>query len=714
MEPELREDRVPPRRIVTRSVATALGVAVTLSLTVPAAASAQDGGLPAFPAGTPAAQVCPDGPRWTGYSRPAEFDTVTSSDVPIVMSDGVTLYADVTLPDADGPFPTIVTQTAYSKGILGGAGTFAPRGYAEVVVDLRGTGTSEGGWDPFSERERRDGFEVFEWVVDQEWSDGVTGGYGASYLGLTQIFSASQQPEGLAAIFPVVPVADAYRDIVLMGGLLNVGFMPLWVGLVTAISVAPNTRFATDPAGAAAAVAEHLLRVTERDSTVGLLVDVATGDEDVRFDGPFWQDRSPINHVDTVEVPTFIVGGLNDLFQRGEPLLYEALKDRVPAKLLMGPWGHVDGSSGAGLEDAGLPALEDLALRWFDHHLMGVDTAVDCIPDVTQWHWGPETYRTQPDWPHPDLTPRAFYLGDEGDLTPAPPTVDGADLLPPVPVAGICSRSTSQWLMGVLDRTPCAQDNRVNELLERQWTSAPLEQDLTINGPLAARLWLETVGPEAVVVVRVTDVAPDGTSRELTNGLQAASLSAVDEDRSRIVDGWNLQPWHPFTAASQSPVPTGEAVPVDVEIFSTAAIVPAGRQLRISVGTADVPHAIAPLPDLAASTLSVTQVLHGPDTPSYLVLPSVPAEGTGPIDQPVPTAARAGAPDPAPTSVEPDPGGREDAPSSGSNDPAAAPAPGAPSDRPLPVTGGTSLLGGGLLLLLGAAVRRLTRTGAYG
>jgi predicted acyl esterase len=49
-----------------------------------------------------------------------------------------------------------------------------------------------------------DGFEVFEWVVDQPWSDGRTGGYGASYLGLTQIFSAAQQPEGLEAIFPIV------------------------------------------------------------------------------------------------------------------------------------------------------------------------------------------------------------------------------------------------------------------------------------------------------------------------------------------------------------------------------------------------------------------------------------------------------------------------------------------------------------------------------
>lgn len=338
-----------------------LGRAVTMSLVV---ASTLAGGVPAAaapavdrPDRTPSAttnDACVDGAAWDAYTRPAEFGTVTTTNVSIEMSDGVTLYADVTLPDAPGPFPAIVTQTAYSKDVLAGpTGFFVPRGYAQVTVDLRGTGTSEGTWDPFSERERRDGFEVFEWVVAQDWSNGRTAGYGASYLGLTQIFSAAQHPAGLQAIFPIVPVADAYRDIVLMGGQLNLGFMPLWVALVTGLSASPGSRWAEDPMGAAEVAVEHLVRAAAEDSTVRLLVDAFLGDADVVHDGPFWRERSPITHVDTVQVPTFITGGLNDLFQRGEPLLYEALSDRVPTKLLMGPWGHVDGSAGAGLAAAG-------------------------------------------------------------------------------------------------------------------------------------------------------------------------------------------------------------------------------------------------------------------------------------------------------------------------------------------------------------------------
>lgn len=606
-------------------------------------AASPSGDPAASPSGDPAAsasgdrargtgaphRTCPRGPAWEGYTRPAEFATTTTTDVPIEMSDGTTLYADVTLPDAPGPFPTIVTQTAYSKDVLGGSGHFPPRGYAQVTVDLRGTGTSEGGWDPFSERERRDGFEVFEWVVEQPWSNGRTGGYGASYLAITQLFSAAQQPEGLEAIFPIVPAADPYRDIVFMGGQLNLAFMPLWVGLVHALAAVPDARYADDPVGALQAAGERLTHVLDEQGTPSLLLRAALGDEEIVHDGPFWRDRAPITHADGIEVPTFIAGGLNDLFQRGEPLLYEALRDRVPTRLLMGPWGHLEGSMGAGLQAAGLPAIEDIALRWFDHHLTDRDTRVECIPEVTQWHWGAEEYRTQADWPHPDLTSRPFYLGG-GTLAQRPPDQAGADLLPPVPLAGACSRSTNQWLMGALDGTTCADDNRLNETLEVQYTSPPLSENLVINGPIGARLWLETSGPEAVTVARVTAVAPDGTSRELTNGLQVASLREVDEDRSRIVDGHTLQPWHPYTEGSAEPMPIGEPTPVEVEILPTAAEIPAGHRLRVSLGAADVPHAAPPLPDLLPSTLTATRVVHGPETPSRIVLPVIPDEEPAP------------------------------------------------------------------------------------
>ncbi len=206
-------------------------------------------------------------------------------------------------------------------------------------------------------------------------------------------------------------------------------------------------------------------------------------------------------------------------------------------------------------------------------------------------------------------------------------------------------------------------------------------------------------------MVRVTDVAPDGTSRELTNGLQAATFRAVDEDRSRIVDGWNLQPWHPYTPGSVQPMPPGEAVPVDVEVFSTAAVVPAGHRLRISVGTADFPHAVSPLPRLAASRLTAVQVHHGPDMPSHLVLPVVgaPRAAPAPPDDGLGISASVVPPRQEPASSGP---AVDDVPQAGVAAAEGASAPGAP----LPATGGGAAAIATALLALSALTRARRRS----
>ena len=76
--------------------------------------------------------------------------------------------------------------------------------------------------------------------------------------------------------------------------------------------------------------------------------------------------------IDKVNVPTFLVAGEYDLFQRGTPLLFENLHKRgVPTKLIIGPWDHLKGSSGAEVGKAGYGSLGELQLRWFDHYVKG-------------------------------------------------------------------------------------------------------------------------------------------------------------------------------------------------------------------------------------------------------------------------------------------------------------------------------------------------------
>jgi putative CocE/NonD family hydrolase len=366
------------------------------------------------------------------------------------------------------------------------------------------------------------------------------------------------------------------------------------------------------------ALASHALHFPGFDADFEL--DKMAGDG--AYDSEYWKITSPLEVADRIRVPTFIVGGHHDIFQRGEPLLYERLKNRVPTRLLVGPWTHT--AVGEGLPADGVPAIDQIALRWLDNYLKGIDTDVDAIPRVTQYALGDERYETQSDWPDPRLAPSRLFLRAGGALAPAAPaTPEAPETFLQNPVSGVCTQSTSQWSAGLLAPVPCTRDNRLDETNGATYTTPPQAQDLRLSGPLVADLWVTTTAADAVVSVRATDVAPDGTSTELTAGWLAASFRALDTTRSRYVKGELLQPWHPFTRASVLGVTAGTPTQLSVEIFPTNAVIKAGHSLRIAVGPNDFPHAVPPLLQLAGTLGGVVQVLHDPQHPSSVTLPTL-------------------------------------------------------------------------------------------
>ena len=578
--------------------------------------------------------------RWTAYERPVEYPgSVTLPAEPITMRDGVRLATAVRLPagedgePAAGPFPVLVTLTGYNRGIpaIPAFNNYlVERGYAHVSVDVRGTGSSEGAWEAFSETEQADYYEVLDWAASQPWSNGRIGTWGASFMGITQLLAAAQQHPAHEAAFAIVPMGDGYRDIVFSGGQTNIGFIPLWMGLVTALSVVPTVDTLQNPA---LYISSALQNLTAAITTfqVPIIAQAVLGG-DIAYDGPFWRTRSPIEVADDVRVPTFIVGGLKDIFQRGEPMLYEAIRRNNEAKLLIGPWEHVGGSFGAGLEDAGLPSMDQMALQWFDRHLRDMRSGAEAQPTVTQYYWGREDWSVAADWPHPAARAERWYLQPGGELAPEAPAEAGVDRTLQIPVNGLCSSSASQWTAGILGivAPPCAADNRLNEIIELTYTTPPMEADYAVNGPIQADLWVSSSAPDTGVNVRLTLVDEQGRSRELTHGLLNASMRAVDSERSRYLDGEMIQPWHLFTREARDVPGIGNVVPVNVEIFPSSFVIPEGHRLRVAIGPGDFPHGLPPVADLIDQLLGVISIHAGPDRPSSVVLPVVPADAVVP------------------------------------------------------------------------------------
>lgn len=570
-------------------------------------------------------------PAWK--PRAASYGVALTRDVGITMSDGVRLNADVLRParadgtPAPGRFPVLLTQTPYNKNAPSlnfRSDYLVSRGYVQVIVDVRGTGGSGGTWDSFGSREQRDGYELVGWAARQPWSDGRVGLHGTSYGAINQFFTAAQQPPALKAMFPVVPMADSYRDISASGGQVNTSFIPFWLGLVTGTGLLPPTYTANDPVQAARVLAGHAGGVTGFQT--GTVVSATTGGAQA-YDGPFYRQRSPIEVVDRVRVPTFVVGGWYDLFQRGEPLLYQRLRaNGVPSRLLVGPWDHLSASSGEGLPADGVPSLDALELRWMDRYLAGRPdpTLGRDLAQVTYNELGTGRWVRADGWPARDT--RAVALPLAGPAAPGSPGRLGAprpsgapDTLVANPLAGVCTRSTSQWSAGLAAGTPCDTDNRVNDLTGLSY-DYPLARDLRLLGPITAQLYVSSPGGRnGQLTVRVEDVAPDGTATQLTAGWQVLSLRGLDVRRSVYRNGLLVRPYHPFTRASERPMPDGTPVRVDVEVFPTGALLRKGHTLRLSLQTADEPHLTPTLPQFAASGAAL-QVWHDAARPSRLVL----------------------------------------------------------------------------------------------
>jgi uncharacterized protein len=577
----------------------------------------------------------------TWQPRPAIYaGTVTRKDLAIPMSDGTVLRGDLVLPaTADGTavskrLPVLVTITAYNKTVSpGGSDFLVRRGYAQLTVDARGTGSSAGQWGAFSRREDQDAGEIVEWAHSSKrpWSDGRVGMSGPSYMGISQIFAAGARPAGLKAIFPQVPAADVYRDVVASGGQVDVGFIPLWLGLVTSTGVIPPAVAATEPRSGFGALIDHVAAAAT--FTLPLLLDAVAGG-DSAYDGAFYRDRSPARVIDRVDVPTFLIGGEYDLFQRGTPLLFENLQRRgVPTKMIIGPWDHLEGSSGADVGQAGHGTLDELQLRWFDRYVRGVpDPTLDTdIAPVTYYEQGSGAWTESGHWMGDQhaasyrLSGPATVGGGHGALTTGGAT-DGTAYVPPVPVSGLCTRSANQWTAGIpeaaLADLPCFKDNAANDATGVVYETAPLAKATRLRGPINARLYTSSASGDGMLSVSVSDVSPDGTVSRLTGGWQVVSQRALDQQRTRYLDGRVIQAYHPFTRASKQPLHTGQVAPVDVEVFPTAARIAPGHRLRIAVQAFDVPHLLPTVPDLP-STLTGLTIHSSAQYPSELTIPAL-------------------------------------------------------------------------------------------
>jgi uncharacterized protein len=572
---------------------------------------------------------------------------VSMCDVPITMSDGTVLRANIFLPSTTGKFPTVLTATGYNKdaanptgqdctasqGIAGDEPGLTEKGYAVMVFDDRGTGSSGGKWASWDQRTQEDYKEVLTWIQAQPWSNTSVATTGGSYMGITSLLLAEAdaarvaegKPRAVKAIWADIPMADAYRDVTFQGGSINSSFIPLWLGLVGVLSGLPPSSTSQNPQEAASIYLEHLLDNVEFGGEH--VVGAALGHEPA-YDGPFYRLRSPVVRASEIRVPVVIQGGWWDLFQRGEPLLWESLRHSPDRVLIMSPHYHVS--------TAPTTADPQLKEKWFAHWLLGTNNGVQHTPKVNLYpingtHW---VHYTR--FPAPETTYQRLHLSGEssgsspvslhdGSLAGSTPATEGGDKAPLLPASSPCSRETAQWTAGAASTPVCDTNNLSYEATSLTYTTGPLQAETKITGLITANVWAELSATDATLVAVLSDVEPSGASNQLTAGFLMASQRAVNAKLSTYTpEHLMIRPWHPFTKQSQQAVTPNQPTEYKIEIYPTSANIKAGDRLRLTLGTANTFSSAPPLPDLGQQLGGTITVLHGGRYDSNLQLPTVP------------------------------------------------------------------------------------------
>ncbi|CPR11367.1 putative hydrolase, CocE/NonD family [Mycobacterium bohemicum DSM 44277] len=516
-----------------------------------------------------------NGPQTTGrqyrnLSAPT-YAARTDINTAIAVRDGTTLLADVHRPDSDGRFPALLAASPYPRQMqdfgapagfieAGVTDFWVPRGYAHVIANLRGTCGSGGTFGFFDAQERRDMYDLVEWVAAQPWCDGNVGMIGISYFAMTQLEAAVERPPHLKAIFPLAVTADLYEGanhhgllsssfvtpFLAMMGLTSERSDELWrsnlVGLARRVLKTPrlHRKFATLNGEAAMTMLRQLLRLPHDPHPWDDLWLEAAVKHPARDE--WWEERNLLPLLENIDIPVYLGCDWENvpLHLPSTFAAWKALPHKACVRMgmlgrfgLTWPW----------------ESMHTEALAWYDHWLKGRDTGITEGPPIRYFLPGADEWRTADAWP-PSQTPhREFALRADGRLD--------AD-------EGEPGNRAFMVLGPGLGRVKASDIDPPKTL---RWSTAPLSEDVDVIGDVELRLVAAATAIDTAWMVTLQDEAPDGETTDVTAGWLRASMREVDEAASR-------------PGAPALPCRNPRGVPVSEDVTYRIPLVPNARRFK--------------------------------------------------------------------------------------------------------------------------------------
>lgn len=540
---------------------------------------------------------------------------MTPREVRITVRDGVEIGAALYLPEGSGRFPALLAPSPYryDNNALpagpqflwretGPIELYVAQGYAYVHMDVRGCGKSGGDFELLGPREQADLYDVIQWIAKQPWSSGKVGGIGQSYFCMSQWWMGILAPPALACLAAFDGLNDPYRASCYTGGIPGQFFPGYWWN--------QNRIINRHPANGAA----------PREQNVDLDAVVSAHPT---YDA-FWRERCAAERLHEIKVPLYSIGiwGKIDLHTRGN--IEGFRRAQGPKKLQMrGPanaWA-------ANAEFNGTELHEKVLLPFYDRFLKGKETGWDKRPAVEYFVRGANAMKASDTWPPVGMQHETWHLqaGPSGSVTSLN---DGG--LAPNPPSGAPSTAyrypNPGWVSGVVGfgpTGPAGGFDPVRRVLT--FTTAPLDADLEIAGPIKLVLHASSTARDTDFIVKLAEQFPQSPedrakglnpgSMLVTKGWLRASHRALDPKRST-----EMEPYHPHDRPE--PLVPGEVYRFDISLEPNAYRFRKGNRIRLEIANGDSPvtdmlwtHYYAP------NKIGEDTIHHSAARPSALFLP---------------------------------------------------------------------------------------------
>lgn len=485
---------------------------------------------------------------------PVDLGGVTEKHVMVPMRDGVKLSVYLYFPEGKGPWPAICEQRYADLRSPGSRKSFAQmaaHGYVVAMQNFRGTHLSEGTWVGYRALgwgNQKDGYDTIEWLAKQEWCTGKVGTFGSSQGGFAQNFLAVTQPPHLVCQYMIDTGLSLYHEGYRIGGTTR----PQRFKQMEGVCRNPEDN-------------RKLLKEWFAHPT---------------FDD-YWEAEDCSRHIDKMNVPCFTVGSWYDFMCVGSIDSFVGRQhrggkaSRGAQQLLIGPWLHGRFKETNKTGEMVYPenakfALDQHAIRWFDHYLKGIDNGVEREPTVRYYVMGAVNEKDAPgnewrnarDWPEPSK-PASYYLHAEGKL----------DRLAPVSEMSSTTFLADPEHPAQIPGTgfPGARDARAFEKQAdvRTFTTDVLTEAVEWTGKVQAELWVSSTATDTDFIVRVSDVYPDGRSILIMDYVR----------RARYREGYEKEVM----------LEPGKVAKVAFDVGSLSQVFNKGHRIRVTVASTGAP-----------------------------------------------------------------------------------------------------------------------------